>query len=856
MNSSRYIRSVVVSLILYSAQLTAGEKGSHAYKPNVDIVIDSTGNGFLGDGKTDNTIPIQAAIDSCSNAGGGVIEFTNGIFLTGPITLKSNVTFRVDSSVTILGTTNFKAYYPAGYDTTLPMPSSLQPLIYSNHASNITITGSGTIDGNGQPWWTAYNNGTISVRPRLIQLSRSQNILIQNITLQNSPQFHVSLQYCWYAVVQNVTILAPPTSPNTDGIDPATCHFVQILNCKIDNGDDNIAVKSGNYDSSDPNAGTSNITVSGCTFLHGHGLSIGSETNGGVDSMFVTNCTFNGTDNGIRIKSYRGAGGNIRDVSYKNIMMTNVKYPIWFSEYYPTIPASTDLAQPLTTTTPYYHNITIDSLTATDGSTSSPGCIIVGLPETPMKDIILQNVNISGKYGLEVRNASVYTNNTVISASTGSSIIYQVNGSFNVVSFTNGTGGGNWNSPSTWQGYVVPDSTIYVAVMNTDSIIVDQPTKCSSLAILSKGIMNVSAPLSVSDTFAIHDSAFYYNECPGSLSFPSASFYDISNSSYYVHSTNADSVLGSAGYDSTFGNVTILRDGTSSGANLTIKGTLNISNGNLALGQNNLVAAAVNGSSPTNYIVTDGSGVLKIPSIGSVQKIFPVGTLTGFAPVWISNAGPIDTFSVSVNTDTGSTANNDGRVNLRWNINESVPGRSNCTLQFGWMSSAEDTSFAVNRVADARIFYMTDSTDSIEAGTGNYTAQLTTQPFWVSRGGITALGSFGVGDFMLTSVIPRVGGTPYGFKLYQNYPNPFNPSTIISYQLSAISYVTLKVYDVLGRELKTLVNIRQNAGNHKVSFDAGNLSSGVYLYRLVVIRAKQNASPDKFSDMKKLMIVR
>jgi Glycosyl hydrolases family 28/Secretion system C-terminal sorting domain len=385
---------------------------------------------FVGDGKTDNTKAIQAAVDSCYGAGGGIVEFSAGTFLTGPITLKSNVTLEVDSSATLLGTTYTKAYYPAGYDTTLPPPSSLQPLITSNNAANITITGRGTIDGNGQPWWTSYNaakagGGTLPARPRLIQLNHSQNIVIDSVTLQNSPQFHVSLEYCWYVRVTDVTILAPSNSPNTDGIDPATCHFVYISHCRIDNGDDDIAVKSGKYDATDPNAGCSNIWISDCTFLHGHGVSVGSETSGGVDSMYVDSCSFTGTSNGLRIKSYRGNGGEVRDVTYSNITMQNVSNPIWISGYYPDIPSESDPAQAVSSTTPYYHNIDIINLTSTGSPTAG---LIVGLPEKPLENISLRNVSMASGTGLEIRNAAVDTTNTVVTASSGPGFIMQNGG--------------------------------------------------------------------------------------------------------------------------------------------------------------------------------------------------------------------------------------------------------------------------------------------------------------------------------------------------------------------------------------------------------------------------------------------
>ena len=371
--------------------------------------------GFVGDGKTDNTSLIQTAIDSVSKAGGGVVEFNNGTFLTGPIEIKSNVTLEIKGNATLLATKDMKAYYPAGTDTTGPLPSSLQPLITSDHATNIRISGAGTIDGNGQEWWTLYENakasGSTVARPRLIKLNNSTNIAIDSLKLKNSPQFHISLENCWHVKVEYVTITAPASSPNTDGVDPATSHFVTISHCTIDTGDDNVAVKSGRNDPSDPNAGTTNITISNCTFLHGHGVSIGSETYGGVDSMYVENNTFNGTTNGFRIKSYRGNGGDVRNVVYSNNTMQNVEYPIYFTGYYPKIPSEKDPAQPVTSKTPYYHDITIENLT----STNSPSAgLIIGLPEKPMKNIILKNINITAKSGLSIRNATVDTSNAVV----------------------------------------------------------------------------------------------------------------------------------------------------------------------------------------------------------------------------------------------------------------------------------------------------------------------------------------------------------------------------------------------------------------------------------------------------------
>ncbi len=415
---------LIIIIISYGFSLSPQNLTIKTKSHKVIFVIDSTGNGFVGDGQTDNTKAIQAALDSVSAAGGGVILLTNGIYLTGPLELKSNDTLYIDSTAGLLGTTNMKAYYKPGADTTIP-PSSLQPLLTANHANNIAIIGKGYIDGQGQEWWTAYNNGTISVRPRMFQPNYCDNVLLKNITLKNSPQFHFIPEWCNNVTVDSVTILAPSNSPNTDGIDPATCHNVNIRNCYIDTGDDNVAVKSGRYDPSDPNAGCSRIFISQCTFVHGHGVSIGSETGGGVDSMYVDSCNFNGTTNGLRIKSYRGNGGNVRNIHYSNITMTNVEYPIYFSEYYPNIPSQSDTAQPVTSLTPHFHDITVENLTSTG---SAYGGVVVGLPEMPLTNIHLQNVNISSLVGIQIRNASIDTSNVNIKVTNGDSYIIEVNG--------------------------------------------------------------------------------------------------------------------------------------------------------------------------------------------------------------------------------------------------------------------------------------------------------------------------------------------------------------------------------------------------------------------------------------------
>jgi polygalacturonase len=202
-------------------------------------------------------------------------------------------------------------------------------------------------------------------------------------------------------LIEGVTILAPEGAANTDAIDPSVSRRVKITRCLIDVGDDNVAIKSGRKMPGREFA-CEDITVTDCVFKHGHGMSIGSETRGGVRNVTVRRCQFEGTENGIRIKSSRGRGGLVENVVYEDLTMKDVAGAITITEYYPKIPA-TDTAQPVTEETPRYQNIRIANVTGT--STKSAG-VIVGLPESRLRNVTLENVQISAaSTGLVIRNA-------------------------------------------------------------------------------------------------------------------------------------------------------------------------------------------------------------------------------------------------------------------------------------------------------------------------------------------------------------------------------------------------------------------------------------------------------------------
>jgi polygalacturonase len=225
-------------------------------------------------------------------------------------------------------------------------------------------------------------------------------------------------------IIQNVRILAPANSPNTDAIDPFSSSHVVISHVYADVGDDNVAIKSGPINSPGPDDPSRDITITDCTFLHGHGLSIGSEISGGVQNIRAERIHFEGTDNGIRIKSNRDRGNDIGHFFFRDIEMKDVKNALVISEYYPKIlPPATEAAQPVTRLTPHFHDIVLENVTAT-GSTSAGA--IVGLPESPVLGVVLRNVNLSAKTGLTIAYAEVTGEKVTVQAETGEAITKQV----------------------------------------------------------------------------------------------------------------------------------------------------------------------------------------------------------------------------------------------------------------------------------------------------------------------------------------------------------------------------------------------------------------------------------------------
>jgi polygalacturonase len=247
-----------------------------------------------------------------------------------------------------------------------------------------------------------------------------KHVVLEGVTIQNAPMWQVVPYYSDDVTIRNVKILAPPRSPNTDAIDPFSSSHVRIEHVLADVGDDNVAIKSGAIGSPGPDDPSTDISITDCTFLHGHGLSVGSEIAGGARNIVAERISFDGTDNGIRVKANRDRGNDVGNLVFRDITMKNVKNAVIVSEYYPKVlPPEGDTAQPVTRLTPHFHDIVIENVTATGSDVAGA---IMGLPEAPVKNIVLKNVKIEAQKGMTIGFAEVAVDGLSVDAEDGKGI--------------------------------------------------------------------------------------------------------------------------------------------------------------------------------------------------------------------------------------------------------------------------------------------------------------------------------------------------------------------------------------------------------------------------------------------------
>lgn len=401
--------------------LEAGEIASPAAVKQHERTFNVIDYGAVGDGKTLCTDAIAKAIAALKQAGGGTLVFpAGGRYLSGPIVLCDNLTVRIEEGATLLalndmGTFPKQAIGEGAYADR----GEYHDFISAKNNHDIAFVGGGTIDGQGQPWWDKYRKRgdvdprlSLPRRPDLILLDRCERILFDNITLTNSPMFHLVPRDCVDVTIVRSRFIAPEDAPNADGIDPSGLRYL-IQDCFFDTGDDCIAVKP-QRSRTDGHVSCEDFLIENCQFKAGHGLSIGGQTPGGLKRMTVRNCTFEGTDAGIRMKAGRGEGGLVEDLLYENITMKNVKVAVQITSYYPKLPPNVqgDPAQPVGDRTPQWRNITIRNITAVDCGEAGQ---LFGLPEMPISGVTFEKVSIAAKKPMRVvfANGIKFGNSTV-----------------------------------------------------------------------------------------------------------------------------------------------------------------------------------------------------------------------------------------------------------------------------------------------------------------------------------------------------------------------------------------------------------------------------------------------------------
>ena len=412
--------------------------------------------GAKGDGTTLNTAAIQQAIDAAAVAGGGVVTFPKGSFLSGALFVKSGVEFRVDEGVELCAVQDDRQYPEkptrvAGIE--MPWPSALLN-VYEQQ--NVKLTGRGVIDGRGDYWWRKFwgadgNGGLLKdytarglrwavdydcKRVRAVAVFGSTNVAVRDLTIKRSGFWSLTLTYCQDVQVSDVIIRANVggRGPSSDGIDIDSSRDILIERCDIDCNDDNICLKAGrDADGLRVNRPTENITIRDCLSRAGHGmLTLGSETSGGIRNVHAYNLKAVGTSNGIRFKSAKVRGGVVENIFLHDIEMDGVENPFhfelnWYPSYsYPVIPHGlptnslpahwavlTRRVEPPERGIPEFRNIVISNVTA---RAATQALYVNAFAEKPLRNVRLENVRLEAEQPGSIANAADWTMHHVVIA--------------------------------------------------------------------------------------------------------------------------------------------------------------------------------------------------------------------------------------------------------------------------------------------------------------------------------------------------------------------------------------------------------------------------------------------------------
>jgi len=455
--------------------------------------------GAVADGQTLNTSAFQKAISACAAKGGGTVLVPAGLWLTGPIVLQNNVNLHLANGALVQFTPD-RSQYPL-IKTTWEGEDAVrsQAPISGVDLQNIGITGNGTFDGNGDAWrpvkksklneseWKKLvaSGGVLNdkkdywypsaaslkgnlmaasgqkrkslnpadfddirdyLRPNMLSLTRCKQILLEDFTIQNSPAWTIHPLLCEDITLRHVTAKNPWYGQNTDALDLESCRNGVVEDCTFDVGDDGICIKSGrDEEGRKRGVPTENFVFRNCRVYHAHGgFVIGSEMSGGARNLFVSNCSFMGTDVGLRFKTARGRGGVVENIYVDGVAMNNIAgQAILFDMYYAAkdpVPLAGEStappvieAQPLGEGTPQFKGFYIKNVVCKGAET---GILVRGLPEMSIKDISLENITLECQKGMLCQEAENIRLKNVTLLSTETKPVLEVQNSKNI-SFDN-----------------------------------------------------------------------------------------------------------------------------------------------------------------------------------------------------------------------------------------------------------------------------------------------------------------------------------------------------------------------------------------------------------------------------------
>ena len=371
-----------------------------------------TNFGAMGDGTNDCTPAFAAAIAACHQAGGGKVVVPAGNFLSGAIHLLSNVNLQLQKNAVIQFSTDPEKFLPVVFSRDVAEMMNYSPFIYALGQTNIALTGEGTLDGQAtKSVWPDFvkKSGPDSarltemgdkeipvserifgaghfIRPNFIEPVRCRNVLIEGVRVVDSPMWEIHPLYCTNVTVRGVSISSH--GKNNDGCDPDSCTDVLIKDCTFDTGDDCIAVKAGrDHDGRRVNIPCQNVVIQNCKFNDGHGgVTLGSETAGGLKNVFAENCEFDSPnlDQAMRFKSNPARGGFIENIFIRNCHVKLARYGIFLTMRYASSGAKEGSAMPVV------RNIEIRDCVF-DALTKQPVVVEGWSADAPITDVTIAN---------------------------------------------------------------------------------------------------------------------------------------------------------------------------------------------------------------------------------------------------------------------------------------------------------------------------------------------------------------------------------------------------------------------------------------------------------------------------------